>query len=287
MSSAREPRVLFSSEALADADDDAIRRIAEDVGDGVRVLVTLRPIDVILASQWQQSVQSGSVQPLEEWLRRMVGDLDSAAENHPRAHRVFRQGELVDRWAAVVGRDRVTVVVLDRRDPGFLFRTAEALLAVRSGTLSPDDDQSNRSLSLGEVEGIRHMNVLAREAGIGDGARAAFVMSGAAATVKRRPVAATGGRVRCPRGRRPAPSSWARRPSTGSPSRGSASSAIRRPWSRRHPWPWTPGRASTGWGRRGGVGRRRDGRHDGDGRRMGNGPASLDPISRSRRATSR
>ena len=194
---AREPRVLYSSETLADADDDAIRRIAEDIGQGIQVLVTLRPIDAVLASQWQQSVQSGSVQPLEAWLRRTIGDADSARK-HPRAHRVFRQGELVDRWAAVVGRERVTVIVLDRRDPGFLFRTAESLLALRPGTLRPDDDQSNRSLSLGEVEVIRHMNILGREAGIGDGARGAFVLSGAAATVKRRPVFAGGGTVRLP-----------------------------------------------------------------------------------------
>lgn len=194
---AQEPRVVYSSEALAEADDDAIRRIAKDVGPGLQVLITLRPIDAILPSQWQQSIQSGTEFTFDEWLRRMVGGPERA-ERNPRAYRVFRQGELASRWAAVVGRERVTVIVLDRGDPEFLFRSAESLLALRPGTLQPVDDQANRSLSFAEAEVIRQMNVQARAAGLGDGARSALITTGAAAAVKRGPAADGSGKVRLP-----------------------------------------------------------------------------------------
>jgi hypothetical protein len=194
---AREPRVLYSSEALAEAGDDAIRRIATDVGTGIEILITLRPIDAVLASQWQQLIQNGSELSIDAWLHRVLGE-GERAPGDPGPLRVFRQGDLVERWASVVGADHVTVVVVDRADPGFLFRTSEALLGLRPGTLQTYDDQSNRSLSLPEVEVIRHMNRQAREAGVPNGPRSALVTAGAAATVKRRPMTAGAPRIRLP-----------------------------------------------------------------------------------------
>ena len=196
MERAREPRVLYSSEALAEAGQDAIRRIANELGPALHVLVTLRPIDSVLASQWQQVVQQGSVETLDEWLRPILGDEQLA---HDRDELIMlRHGELVERWAGVLGPGQMTVVVLDRTDPGFLYRTAEALLALRPGTLKPVDEMSNRSLSRAEIEVIRRMNLQAREAGIGNGARSSLVRSGAAANVQRKPPAEGAAKVSLP-----------------------------------------------------------------------------------------
>jgi hypothetical protein len=180
------PRVLYSSEHLAGADDDAIRRIARDVGPSTHVLVTLRSVDAILVSTWQQRVQAGLELTLDEWLGRT---LDPARQRgNARTWRSMRQGELVDRWAAAVGQDRVTVIVLDRANPQHLFRAAESLMALPTGTLEPVDDLANRSLSAPEVEVVRRMNALAREAGISAGARSHLVLGGATANAKRRRV---------------------------------------------------------------------------------------------------
>ena len=197
MEHASEPRVLYSAEALAEASEDAIQRIAIDVGPTIHVLVTLRPIDVVLASQWQQIIQHGSDMSLEDWLRRILGDVGTAPAD-PLPLRVFQFGDLVDRWAREVGPEHLTVVVLERSDPGFLFRTAEALLALRPGTLSAEDEHVNRSLSLPEIEVIRRMNRQAREAGISNNARAILVGGGAAAAAKRRPAATGAPKVRLP-----------------------------------------------------------------------------------------
>lgn len=193
---AREPRVLYSSEALAAADLDAIRRIASELGPALHILVTLRPIDSVLTSQWQQVVQQGSVETLDEWLRPVLGD-ESRVQGREGLS-VLRHGELVERWAGVVGPEHLTVVVLDRSDPSFLFRTAETLLALRPGTLRAVDEMSNRSLSWPEIEVIRRMNLQAREAGVSDGARSSLVRYGAAANVQRKPAAEGAAKVRLP-----------------------------------------------------------------------------------------
>jgi hypothetical protein len=195
MERAGTARTLYSSEALAEATDEAVRRIVDDVGPSIQVLVTLRPIDAVIASNWQQGIQQGGVQSLDDWLRRV---LDGSGEAATGLLRVLRHGELVDRWAAVAGRERVTVLVLDPADPGFLFRSAEGLLALRAGTLQPADGRANRSLTFPEAEVVRRMNIQAREAGIGNAARANLIYFGAAANAKRRPPAPDAPQVRLP-----------------------------------------------------------------------------------------
>ena len=194
---AREPRVLYSSEVFAEAGEDAIRRIAADVGPDLQVLVTLRPLDAILASQWQQTIQHGAEFSLDDYLRRVLGD-GSHPPDDPKPLRVFRHGDLVERWAAVVGSERVTVLIIDRRDPGFLLRNAEALLALRPGTLQPSTVPANRSLTLPEVEVVRQLNRQAREGRWGKENRMRLVKSGAAAYAKRRPAAPDAAAIRLP-----------------------------------------------------------------------------------------
>ena len=196
LSGATESRVLYSSEALAEADPAAVRRIAADVGSRLQVLVTLRPVDAVLASQWQQSVQAGSGGRMDAWLRTILGDGSVAPAPGPQL--VLRQGDLVRRWTDIVGPERVTVVVVDRGDPSFLFRTAEALLGVRAGTLEPVEDQANRSLSAEELEVILRMNAQAKAAGMPNGTRTQLVAFGAAAAVKQRPAATGSTKVRLP-----------------------------------------------------------------------------------------
>lgn len=197
MDEAREPRVFYSSEVFAEAGDEAIRRIAADVGPGIQVLVTLRPIDAILASQWQQTVQHGAEFSIDDYLRRVVGDADHPPED-PKPLRVFRHGDLVERWAAVVGTGRVTVLIFDRRDPAFLLRNAEALLALRPGTLQLSSVPANRSLTLPEVEVMRHLNGQAREAQLRTATRRRLIKSGAAAYAKGRPAAPEAAAIRLP-----------------------------------------------------------------------------------------
>ncbi len=179
LESAREPRIVVSSEFFAWAKPDAIRRIVEDVDPArVHVAVTLRPLARIIPSMWQQNVQAGQVQPFEPWLN---GVLRHAPEQVNRPFwTLHRHDRLIARWTDVVGLDRVTAIVVDDRDHGFLLRTFERLLGLREGTLAVVRDYTNRSLTQPEAEAVRAFNIAFRAEGLPKALHARMMRFGAA-----------------------------------------------------------------------------------------------------------
>jgi hypothetical protein len=184
--SAREPRVVISSEFFAWAKPDVIRRVVDDLGPGqVHVVVTLRPLAKILPSQWQQNVQAGIVAPYDRWL-------EGVFKRPPgRPTRGFwmlqRHDELIARWAEVVGPDHLTAVVVDDRDHSMLLRVFERFLGLSEGTLQADRDLSNRSLTMGEVEAVRAFNIAFKNEGLTKALHAKMMRFGAAMHMKQRP----------------------------------------------------------------------------------------------------
>jgi hypothetical protein len=89
-------------------------------------------------------------------------------------------GDLVARWAKAVGADKVTVIVLDESDRGMLFGAFESLLGAPAGTLTPDPDLTNRSLTAGEVELVRLLNFEFQRRNWNDALYGRFVRSGVA-----------------------------------------------------------------------------------------------------------
>src|SRR5699024_10347180 len=151
-------RVVVSSEFFANADDATIGRIVADIHHPqTHILVTLRPLWKITGSQWQQYVQNGLRVDLGNWLDRLLNrpPYDRPSPTFWRRH---RHGELVRRWADVVGPDRVTVVAVDDADQAALLRVVERMLGLTTGTLQPQPDRSNRSLTWSEAELVRHLN---------------------------------------------------------------------------------------------------------------------------------
>ena len=182
---AADARVVISSEWLSEATPEAIGAIVEDLGaDRVHVVVTLRPLASILPSQWQQYVQGGVTLAYDEWL--------DAVLRHPelRITTSFWQrhlhDQLVGRWAEVVGSDRVTVIVADDHDPGFVLRAFETLLGLPEQTLLLHEDRSNRSLTWPEIEVIRQINAALDEAGVDSSLRQGLVLFGAAPAIRER-----------------------------------------------------------------------------------------------------
>ncbi|MFF0728615.1 hypothetical protein [Streptomyces sp. NPDC004134] len=159
VAAAGERRVMISSEAFCNAEADAARRAVEGLGgERVHVAVTLRPLVKIVPSQWQQEVKDGLCTPYEDWLETVFRGprKDPVAATFWLRH---RHDELVARWARAVGPDRLTVVVVDETDRDMQLRVFEELLGVAAGTLVPEDGVINRSLTLGEVELLRQLNI--------------------------------------------------------------------------------------------------------------------------------
>jgi len=181
---ARAERVVLSSEFLADAKPDTIRRVADDLdATRVHVVVTLRPLTHILPSQWQQYVQSSVRIGFDDWLDAMLrGPAGSVTRSFWHRH---RHDQLIARWMDVVGAGNVTVVALDPADRGHVLRTFERLTGLRHGTLVPDHELDNRSLTLAEAEAIRAFNVAFREEGLGRALHSRVMNFGAARSMKR------------------------------------------------------------------------------------------------------
>ncbi|MEV6170453.1 hypothetical protein AB0L99_19765 [Streptomyces sp. NPDC051954] len=176
---------VISSEFFADApDDETIARVVEELGgDRVHVLITLRPLARIMPSQWQQYVQNGLRMGYEDWLTHMLRKAPYEKPN-PSFWRRHRHDRLVERWARVVGPERVTVVVVDDRDKGGLMRTFEALLGLPENLVQPVPDTANRSLTLAETEMLRNLNVEFRGNGLPDELYSQLVRYGAVMHMK-------------------------------------------------------------------------------------------------------
>lgn len=193
---ARESRVLVSSEFFADAEPPAIRRAVDDMGrESLHVVVTLRPLERIIPSQWQQYVQSNMRLAFDEWLD---GTLRNPPGPSPTFWRRHRHDRLVERWAAEVGPERMTVVVIDERDHAHILRVFEGLLGLRVGTLVADEDIVNRSMTWPEVEAVRAFNIAFREAGLGNALFHKVMHFGAAPYMKLRVPPPEEPRIRLP-----------------------------------------------------------------------------------------
>lgn len=161
----RRDRAVVSSELFTDADDDVARAVVADLGaDMVRVLLTVRPVALILPSSWQQSLKSGAPTPLpgplrrvksrvvkkyDQWLDGVLKDRNDLFWDR------FDYGRLVSRWADIVGPDRICLVVVDSGDPLRLLRDAERVIGIEADTLRRVSSKTNRSLSVEEAALVR------------------------------------------------------------------------------------------------------------------------------------
>lgn len=159
-SGAHPGRVMISSEALSLAREPAIDRMVAELGaDRLHVVGTLRPFARLLPSSWQQYLKYGLSMPYVEWLENVFANPPEC----PPSPNFWRRNDhlgVFTRWAERLGPDRVTLVVLDDRDRGHLYRTFESMLGLPDGLIVPDPSvgASNRSMSAAEAEMLRLVN---------------------------------------------------------------------------------------------------------------------------------
>lgn len=184
--SARESRVVVSSEFFAWASDEVARRIADELDpQHLYVAVTLRPLTKILPSMWQQNIQAGRVVEWQKWLRGVL-DPPPGKPANPSFWQLERHDRLVERWTQILGTDHVSAIVVDERDHTFLLRAFEALLGLRPETLVVDPTLVNRSLTLPEAEAVRAFNKEFDAAHLPRAVHARIMRFGAAQVMKRR-----------------------------------------------------------------------------------------------------
>jgi hypothetical protein len=182
-------RVVISGEEFCSAQGEVIEKIVSDLGkETLQILITLRPLEKVMASQWQQFVQAGVVTTsIDEWLRSAF-DNEVEIESIRRFWVRHRHDQLVHRWVERVGKERVTILVLDESDKSYLYRKVEELVGLSAGTLITDDRLINRSMTLEEAESVRAMYALLKEQGLGELADHVRFMISPSEVIKRKRV---------------------------------------------------------------------------------------------------
>jgi hypothetical protein len=153
-------RAVISSEVFCEATADAAHELMGELDPArVTVLLTLRPLEKLLPSNWQQYIKSGYRIRYQEWLEDVLESRDKRPvtpsfwlrNNHP---------ALIRRWCeAAGGPERVSVLIVNPGEPRSLFDSFEDLLRLPRQSLNHDESgPSNRSLSLPEVELLRQLN---------------------------------------------------------------------------------------------------------------------------------
>lgn len=162
-SSARQ--IVLSSEFYSEAKPARIRAMLNELGaDRTYVVVTLRPLARIIASQWQQYMQNRPEMNYDDdldypgWLDEVLNRPDELKHGTPSFWRRHRHDDLIETWASVVGRDRMTIVVVDDADKEMLTRSFEDLLGVDAGSLAPRELAANRSLTYPEIQLLTAFN---------------------------------------------------------------------------------------------------------------------------------
>lgn len=153
-------RTLVSSEVFCQADDAQAASTIDAFGrERTKVLITLRSLESLIPSSWQEFVKGGLQVPFDTWLHTIMrGPRPTAG---PEATFWSRNdfGPLVERWARLAGADNVTVLVIDTQRPAFLYEEFERLAGLPTGVLAPDPAAvSNRSMSAAEAELVRALN---------------------------------------------------------------------------------------------------------------------------------
>ena len=148
---------LISSEWFASADSASIERIVRDLGrDSLQVVLLIRPLTSTLPSAWQQGLKLGGTLGLTAWLEMVLTQHDS-----PRAQRVWQKhgyDRIVTRWADVVGRDRITVQIVDEQRPDSIFQDFSRIANLPENVLSTAPKRTNPSLSAFEADVLAELN---------------------------------------------------------------------------------------------------------------------------------
>ncbi|UYM06972.1 hypothetical protein [Solicola gregarius] len=166
VAAAGDQRVVVSNESFADGYADAVQTIVDGLGgERIHVVHTVRRVDKLLSSHWQQRVQAGLTVPYDEWLRIALGEPNPENGHWRGFWRHHDLADVMDRWVSAAGADKVTLIIADESDHLLLPRLFERFLDLPAGYLRLPEDRANRSMSLNEIEMVRRLHALGKKAG--------------------------------------------------------------------------------------------------------------------------
>jgi hypothetical protein len=152
------PRIVLSSEFFAELEPQYLQKLAGSIrGRQIKILFTLRPLAKLLSSSYQQYLKFGLKADYVEWLHSVL-DEPGVSKLNPTFWKRHMHGEVVAKWASVFGKDNVSVLIVDEQRPDFLYESINDYLGLPAGLLKPEQEGSNRSLSVEEVSLLLELN---------------------------------------------------------------------------------------------------------------------------------
>ena len=150
--------VVLSSEFFSELDESQVRQVkAAFDGHNVQVVFTMRALDKLFPSTYQQSLKSGSSYSYEAWLERTVNDY--FGEQKTGFWKRNRHAHVISRWMQIFGAENVTIITADESNPSLLFDRFSEFLKLPVGALKPVSESGlNRSLLLDEIYLLRAIN---------------------------------------------------------------------------------------------------------------------------------
>ncbi len=151
---------ILSSEFFSELSSAEVRKVGEAFeGFNVQVVFTMRPLDKIFPSTYQQGLKSGGKRTYEEWLELVLADYASAQRTAFWGRN--RYAQVLNRWIEVFGSENVTLVTTDETNPAVMYSRMEQVASLAPGTLVASVSTGlNRSLLLDEIELVRQINLL-------------------------------------------------------------------------------------------------------------------------------
>jgi hypothetical protein len=166
------PRIILSGEEFSFCGSKEIHELARVFSrDRLHVVITIRPLARILPSHWQLDLRAGATtKHLDDWLQEKL---------HPSpAQRcasmlglqksfwfLHRHDALYQRWAKILSRRAVTVVIVDEENPNAQYEAFEKLLGVPSGAVR-GSTLRNSSMKELEAHTLLHVHNLLKSEGL-------------------------------------------------------------------------------------------------------------------------
>jgi hypothetical protein len=165
------PRIILSGEEFSFCGSKEIHELARTFGvDRLHVVITIRPIARILPSHWQLDLRAGATtKHLDDWLQeKLHPSLAQRCASMLGLQKSFwflhRHDALYQRWAKILSRRAITVVIVDETNPNAQYEAFEKLLGVPSGAVR-GSTLRNSSMKELEAHTLLHVHNLLKSEG--------------------------------------------------------------------------------------------------------------------------
>ena len=123
----------------------------------VHIVFTIRALDALFPSNFQQALKGGSDLSYEDWLERILDDYQKGKRSS--FWRRNQHALVIGQWARVFGSEKVTLITSDVQNQSALYERFETLLGLKPDSLVRESSTGlNRGLLLDEISLILEVN---------------------------------------------------------------------------------------------------------------------------------